>query len=99
MTAMRFPISFNMEATALLVWDLPDPVRAAHTAMTGLLDRMVVFSWPSSMKLAPAATVLEARCITFSWRMSEYENTTMSTSFWAMISSRSSSGRIGMPSG
>ena len=50
--------------------DLPQPVRTAHTAITGTPVSSMVRRGPSRMKSAPAASAREARCITSSWGMS-----------------------------
>ncbi len=50
---------------------MPDPVRTAHTAITGRLDSSIVCRGPRSMKLAPAARLRLARCITYSCETSE----------------------------
>jgi hypothetical protein len=48
-----------------VVWDLPQPVRTAETAITGTWAVSMVCRGPSSSKLAPAASAREARCITW----------------------------------
>jgi len=46
------------------VWLLPQPVRIAPTAITGLLLFSMVFLCPSRVKSAPAAFTLAPRLIT-----------------------------------
>ena len=69
-TTLR-PAARRISATRLVVWDLPDPVRTAHTATTGTAATSSVCLGPSSRKSAPAARTLEATCITSTWRTSE----------------------------
>ncbi len=54
-----------------LVWLLPAPVRVAHTATTGFGHSSMVVRGPSSVKSAPAASTIDARCITSSCGRSE----------------------------
>ena len=46
------------------VWLLPQPVRTAPTAITGLVLRTMVCSAPSSENCAPAAFTRAAWCMT-----------------------------------
>ena len=48
------------------IGDLPQPVRTAVTAITGMHDDSMVRLGPSSMKSAPTASAREAICITCS---------------------------------
>ena len=54
-----------------VVWDLPTPVRTAHTDTTGLVLRIIVLRALGSQKSAPDAMHDEPRCITCSCRTSE----------------------------
>ncbi len=47
-----------------VVWLLPDPVRTAHTEITGFRLLIIVVVALSSLKSAPAALTSEARSIT-----------------------------------
>jgi len=63
-TTTFLPISRRRSDTRRLVWLLPDPVRTAHTEITGTLDSSMVSFQPIRRKSAPAARTIEARCIT-----------------------------------
>ena len=52
---------------AIIVWLLPEPVRTAQTDITGFTDFTWVASSPIKRKSAPAASTIEALCITTSW--------------------------------
>jgi hypothetical protein len=53
-----------------VVWLVPDPVRAAVTATTGLDEEIIVVEGPISRKSGPSASTREARRITCSWETS-----------------------------
>src|SRR4030042_3266825 len=99
MAATLYPMLRKISDTRRVVWLLPEPVRTAHTETTGLVD----FSWvvfiPISRKSAPAANTDDALCITTSWGMSLYANTTWSTFFSWINLSRSVSAKMGIPFG
>ena len=51
--------------------DFPMPVRTAQTAITGRREGSIVACGPSSAKSAPAASTIEALCMTSTWATSE----------------------------
>ena len=59
------------QTTRRVVWLFPAPVRVAHTATTGLVDRSIVRRGGENVNPAPAASTIEARCITSSCGRSE----------------------------
>ncbi len=65
------PASSRARPTLRLVCDLPQPVRVAQTATTGFAECSMVASGPSSRKSAPAASTIDALCITVSCLRSE----------------------------
>ena len=65
------PAPSRTRPTSRLVWLLPQPVRTAHTATTGLVLASIVERLPMSVKSAPAAIAIDARCITSSCDTSE----------------------------
>ncbi len=67
MTATRRPRDLSRWESQRVVWDLPQPVRTAETAMTGTAARSMVRSGPSRRKSAPLASATEAVCITWAW--------------------------------
>jgi hypothetical protein len=79
--------------------DLPQPVRTAAIAMTGIEQESMVRFGPSKMKSAPAARAREAICMTCSCDTSLYANTTSPTAWARHNASSSLSGTIGMPVG
>ena len=58
------PASSRMRPTLRLVWLLPQPVRTAQTATTGFVLSSIVAFGPSSVKSAPAASTIDALCMT-----------------------------------
>ena len=54
-----------------VVWLLPEPVRTAQTATTGLEEVSIVRCGESRLYEAPAARTREPMCITCSWVTSE----------------------------
>ena len=62
-TTVFFPSPVRISQIFRVVWDLPQPVLTAHTAITGLAARSMVWAAPGSMKSAPAAMTWEALCI------------------------------------
>ena len=56
--------AFRSRASQRAVCDLPTPVRTAQMAMTGRRDVSMVRVGPSSVKSAPAASAIEALCMT-----------------------------------
>ena len=99
MAATRLPIDLRIEVIARDVWLLPQPVRTAQTAMTGLVDSSIVLRCPMMRKSAPAVLTMAALCMTFSYDRSEYAIATWSTSCFWISSVSFSSGSIGMPLG
>jgi hypothetical protein len=77
----------------------PAPVRDAQIAMTGRVDRSMVWRGLSSLNSAPAAFARLARCITASCETSEYDITHTSTPSSSTSASSRSSSWIGMPRG
>ena len=65
------PASRRIRPTLRLVWLLPLPVRTAQTPTTGFDDVNIVERGPSSVKSAPAASAIDARCMTSSCGTSE----------------------------
>ena len=65
------PASSSACPTLRLVWLLPQPVRVAQTATTGFDEWSIVASGPISRKSAPAASTIDALCITVSCLRSE----------------------------
>ena len=65
------PCERRIRPTARLVWLLPQPVRTAVTAITGLTLFSIVDLGPSRVKSAPAASAIDALCMTVSWARSE----------------------------
>jgi hypothetical protein len=78
---------------------LPEPVRTAQIATTGLRDASIVSCGESRWYDAPDASAREPMCMTCSCVTSEYANTTESISCSRTSCSSADSGRIGIPSG
>ncbi len=64
MATTFFPCARSRLQTLREVWLLPAPVRTATTAITGFVERIMVFSAPSTVKLAPSDMTSEALDIT-----------------------------------
>ena len=69
-TATLFPRALRIMASFLVVWDFPQPVLTAVTAITGLLDFSVVFPVPIRTKSGPREFTRLALCITSVWERS-----------------------------
>ena len=69
-SAARRPTPSSHPAIHRETWDLPQPVRAAHTAITGRREASMVCRGPSSTKSAPVASDLDAACMTSAWETS-----------------------------
>ena len=95
----RSPAASSSSPIRRLVWLLPQPVRTAVTATTGFVASSIVERGPRSRKSAPAASAIDALCITSSCARSEYARTTSSTASEPISSASRSSGTIGIPSG
>ena len=66
-TATASPLAPSRRVSQRAVCDLPQPVRTAEIAMTGHRARSIVRRGPSSTKSAPAASAIEAWCMTAAW--------------------------------
>jgi hypothetical protein len=66
-TTTPLPQARSRRTTRRVVWLLPLPVRTAHTDTTGTFDLSMVLRDPRSLKSAPAASTIEALCISVSW--------------------------------
>jgi len=78
---------------------LPQPVRTAEIAITGLCAASIVARGPRMAKSQPAASARDATCITSAWLTSLYAKTTMSTRSRRHSASSSASGTIRIPFG
>ena len=74
----RLPRSRSTCDTRREVWLLPQPVRTARTAITGLLLAAWVASVPSSVKCGPRDWTHATLAMTVSLERSEYASTTSS---------------------